>query len=183
MRFRGLCFVLAFIGTSALAQDRGFAVHRFDASAVGSRLFLLERPWYSSTRYFAAGVSVDYSHAPLVPRVATGRGGITPIIDNALRGHVDLAGSFLDRVLITASLPITFLETGTPEIVSATGPLSGVGLGDPRVGLNVRLFGDAERDAFSLHLGADVWIPIGGAPRHQGDLGVRVLPRIVAAGA
>ena len=50
----------------SLAQDRGFRPHRFDGSSVGSRLFLLERPWYSSTRVFSAGLTLDYAANPLV---------------------------------------------------------------------------------------------------------------------
>ncbi|MFT3707028.1 MAG: thrombospondin type 3 repeat-containing protein [Archangium sp.] len=176
--------MLALIGGSAIAQERGFTAQRFDASAVGSRLFLLDRPWYSSTRYFAGGVTADYAHRVLVPQIATGRASEpAPIIDSSVVGTVELAGSFLDRVRIAAALPVTFLERGSAEIVSGSAPLMGVGVGDPRLGVMVRLFGDAERDAFSAHLGADVWIPIGGAARHQGELGVRFMPRFVLAGS
>ncbi|MDP1827857.1 MAG: OmpA family protein [Archangium sp.] len=180
---RLLALSLALFTAHAHAQERGFRVHRYEGSTAGSWLFLLERPWYSSTRYGAVGVTFDYGHNPLQPRVPTGRGPLTPIVSNALVGHVDLAGSLFDRLLLSASLPVTFLETGSPELVSQVGPLQGIGVGDPRVGLMVRLFGHAERDPFSAHLGADVWIPIGAQSIHQGDSGVRLLPRAVLAGA
>ncbi|MFZ5447000.1 MAG: OmpA family protein [Myxococcota bacterium] len=181
---RRVGFVLAvLIAAVASAQERGFAAHRFDGSAVGSRLFLLERPWYSSTRVFAVGVTADYSHAPLVPRLATGRGELAPIVAHALVGHAELAVSLFDRLTLKASLPVTFLESGQVELVSQAAPLAGVGLGDPRAGLMLRVFGQPERDAISLHIGADVWIPLGAQATHQGDGAPRFLPRLVFAGA
>ncbi len=178
-----LVAVAALFGASAAAQERGFELHRYGGTSAGSSLFLVERPWYSSVRLLAAGVTLDYSHDPLEPRVATGRGLLTPIVSHALVGHVDLAFSLFDRVQLSASLPVTFLERGTPEFVSQVGPLQTIGLGDPRIGLLVRLAGQPDRDAVSLHLGALVWVPIGAQATHQGDSGFRVMPRALLAGA
>ncbi|MBL8921721.1 MAG: OmpA family protein [Myxococcaceae bacterium] len=175
--------VAALVAATAFAQERGFRLHRYEGTTAGSTLFLVERPWYSSTRFFAAGVTADFSLRPLVPLVATGRGELTPIVSQAFVGHVELAGSLFDRVLLRASLPITLFEGGATELVSQVGPLRAVGLGDPRVGVMVRVFGQSERDAFSLHLGADAWIPLGAQLTHQGDTGLRLLPRAVLAGA
>lgn len=181
--FRFLALSLTLFATQALAQERGFGVHRAGGSTAGSWLFLLERPWYSGSRYAAAGLTFDYARNPLTPVVPTGRGPLTPIVSNALVGHLDVAGSLFDRLLLSASLPVTLVETGSPELVSQAAPLQGLGVGDPRVGVLVRLFGQADRDPFSAHLGADLWIPIGGQAAHQGDASVRLLPRLVLAGA
>ncbi|MDP1918215.1 MAG: OmpA family protein [Myxococcales bacterium] len=167
----------------ALAQERGFRLHRYDGTSAGSWQFLVERPWYSGLRFGAVGVTADFSRNTLVPRLATGRGDIAPIIENALLGHVDLAGSLFDRVVLSGTLPVTFLETGRTEPVSQVGPLQGVGVGDPRVGVMVRVAGQADVDPFSLHLGADLWMPIGTSSTHQGDTGFRLRPRVVMAGA
>ncbi|MDP3498854.1 MAG: OmpA family protein [Myxococcales bacterium] len=175
--------VLLVSAAPALAQERGFRLHRYDGTSAGSWQFLVERPWYSGLRFGAVGVTADFSRNALVPRLATGRGDVTPIIENALLGHVDLAGSLFDRVVLSGSLPITFLETGRTEAVSQVGPLQGVGVGDPRVGAMVRVAGQADVDPFSLHLGADLWIPVGTASTHQGDTGFRLRPRVVMAGA
>ena len=51
------------------------------------------------------------------------------------------------------------------------------------MGLLVRLAGQSETDAFSLHLGATAWIPIGAQSSHQGDPGLRLMPRAILAGA
>ncbi|MDP2273081.1 MAG: thrombospondin type 3 repeat-containing protein [Archangium sp.] len=174
---------LVLVASATRAQDRGFTLNRLDGTAAGSTQFLVERPWYSSVRLLAVGVTGDSAHNPLQPRLQTGRGPLTPIVSNAIAAHLDLAVSFLDRVQLSASLPLTFLETGRPEVVSQVAPLQTIGLGDPRVGLLVRIAGQPDLDGISLHLGALVWIPIGGAATHQGDTGLRVMPRAVLAGA
>ncbi|MBL9038053.1 MAG: hypothetical protein JNG84_06035, partial [Archangium sp.] len=177
-----LTVLIGFAGGEALAQERGFRLHRYEGTAAGSSQFLVERPWYSGTRYFAVGLTGDYSHRVLVPRLATGRGEITPIVSDAFLGHLDVAGSMFDRVLLSASLPVAIREVGVTETVSQVGPQQ-LAIGDPRVGAMVRLFGQPERDGFSLHLGADVWVPIGAQATHQGDSAFRILPRAVLAGA
>jgi outer membrane protein OmpA-like peptidoglycan-associated protein len=178
-----LLALVLLVATGARGQERGFAVNRLDGSSAGSWLFLLERPWYSGQRYGAVGFTVDYARTPLAPRVATGRGALLPIVSDALVGHVDLAGSLFDRLLLSASLPVTLLERGVAEPVSQVAPLQTVGLGDPRVGVMLRIAGQAERDAVSLHVGATGWIPLGGAATHTGDTGFRLMPRAVLAGA
>jgi outer membrane protein OmpA-like peptidoglycan-associated protein len=171
------------VSALAPAQERGFRAHRYDGATVGSWLFLVQRPWYSQTRFVAVGVTADGSLGVLEPRVATGRGPLTPIVSSALVAHAEVAFSLFDRVLLGASLPVTLLERGAAELVSGAAPLVGVGLGDPRASVMVRLAGEAERDALSLHLGADAWVPLGLAATHQGDTAFRVMPRAVLAGA
>ncbi len=179
----GLLALVVALGRGAAAQERGFALQRYDGATVGSSLFLLERPWYSSQRFGAVGLTLDYARNPLVPRLATGRDALAPLVSTALVGHLDLAGSLFDRVLVSASLPVTLLETGSTEPVSQVAPLTGLGIGDPRVGVMVRVAGQAEHDAISLHLGATAWLPLGGPATHQGDVGLRLMPRAVLAGA
>lgn len=174
-----LCILSAF---EAKAQERGFRLHRYEGSTTGSWLFLVDRPWYSSMRFGAAGVTIDYSHRPLQPKVATGRGSTVPIVDHAIVGHADLALALFDRFLLSASLPLTMLEVGSTELVSQVGPLGTMSLGDPRFGLMVRILGQPDRDRISLHVGADVWVPIGAADTHQGDTGIRLRPRVILAG-
>ena len=183
---------IAGLAASAHAQstNRGFELNRYEPTTAGEWSFWVDHPWYSSMRYFAGGITLNYAHNPLVLGNLSPNGDysvVSPIIEHRLMGHVDLAGSFLDRVLISASLPIMFLERGS----SADGvtPIDGVAVGDPRVGVRVRLFGQPYRGPISMSLGADVWIPIHFnrdvtdlSQAQVGDTGVRVLPKLMLGG-
>ena len=178
---------LSLMASPARAQNLGFQVNRYEPTTAGEWSFLVDHPWYSSTRYFAAGVTLNYAHNPLVYGFSTVDGSFRQtqaIIAHQLLGHVDLAGSFLDRVTIAASLPVTFLERG--QRVGDLAPVSGAAVGDPRIGVMVRLFGQPDRSAFSLSIGASVWIPLrkidDTLPQLSSDLDVRFLPKLVAGG-
>ena len=166
----------------ARAQSTGYQLNRFEPTTAGDPFFFVEHPWYSSVRWFAGGLTLDYANNLLAAshRDANGNTVIDPSpIANGLGLHVDLAGSLWDRVALSFSLPIVLYENGTP--FSGVGPSSGV-VGDPRVGVRVRLWGQPEHDPFSLSLSAYLWIPVGAAAQLAGDHGVRVLPRLVLGG-
>ena len=181
------------LGPSALcpqeahAQNQGFQVNRYEPTAAGEWSFWVDHPWYSSTRYFAAGVTLNYGHNPLVFGRVSSEGSFNEqlrVIEHQLIGHVDLAGSFLDRVLLTASLPIVFLERGTAA--AGITPNDGVSVGDPRFGLMVRLFGQPYRSAISMSIGGQIWVPLrkftDSIPAQGSDQEVRGLPKIVIGG-
>ena len=120
-------------GAAAQPTQRGFTLNRYEPTAAGEWSFWVDHPWYSSTRYLAVGMTLNYAHDSL----QFGRdidGTVDPtvsVIEHQLLGHVDIAGSFLDRVLLTASLPVTLLERGTAT--QGVGPAEGVVVGDPRL--------------------------------------------------
>ena len=157
-----LCaFALAFGAVApafAQAQPRqGFELNRYQPTAAGEWSFAVDHPWYSSTRYFAAGVTLNYAHQPLVTGTQDQNGVFSQtqsLIDHHFIAHIDLAGSFLDRVLVTASLPIVLASSGDPAFAM------GASVGDPRIGAKVRLYGQPYQDVFSASFGADLWIPL-----------------------
>ncbi len=177
------------VATPALAQNRGFEINRYQPTSAGEWSFAVDHPWYSSMRYFAAGLTFNYAHNPLVLNVANQTGpnfSRSVVIEHQLIAHVDLAASFLDRIHISASLPVTLFEAGYPQL--GINPSNGLALGDPRLGAKVRLFGQPYRGPISLSLSADVWIPINSFsdrqpfPAQSGESGVRVLPKLIAGG-
>lgn len=186
-----LCAVLLFPLNDASGQNisRGFTVNRYEPSSAGEWSFWVEHPWFSSTRYLAAGLTLNYGHNPLVFGTVGADGSFNQqvaVIEHQLLGHVDLAGSFLDRIQINASLPITLLERGTPAAGAAP---SSAAIGDPRLGFWVRLFGQPNKSAISLSLGAQLWIPpralgaSSGVSESSSDEGVlRVLPKLALGG-
>lgn len=172
----------------AHAQNRGFTINRYDPTPAGEWSFWVDHPWYSRTRHFAAGVTLNYAHKPLVLGISNSSGNSErAVIEHQLLGHIDLAGSLFDRVTLNASLPITLLERGAAA--AGVNPTEGVGLGDPRLGIMARLFGQPDASAFSLNLGANLYIPLRGLAGDSSvitptssDTGFRILPKIVLAG-
>jgi OOP family OmpA-OmpF porin len=167
----------------------GFQVNRYEPTAAGEWSLLVEHPWYSSTRYFAAGLTLNYAHNPLTYGLRFQDGSFQQsgaIIGNQLIGHIDIAGSFLDRVMLQLSMPITMFESG--DAMHGIAPTSGAAVGDPRIGARVRLLGQPYRGAASLSLGFDAWIPINTFaspppfPAQTGESGVRLLPKLIAGG-
>ncbi len=178
-----LLAAIALFGGSARAQNRGFTIERYEPTAAGEWTFWVDHPWYTKSKYFAAaGITLDYGHDPLVYGRRNGESftETQSVIAHQLVGHLDLAGSFLDRALISASLPVVLLERGTPA--GGAAPLSGASVGDIRIGAVVRVWKQPMRDPVSLHLGLDLWFPLGVTSKHAGDSSVRVLPKLIAAG-
>jgi outer membrane protein OmpA-like peptidoglycan-associated protein len=169
----GIALVCAVaLAQPALAQSAGYQLNRFEPPPAGDPFTVVEYPWYSATRWFAGGLTLDYAHDLLVAK-----GAAAPIA-NQLDGHLDLAGSLFDRVALTLSAPMVLFENGTA--FNGVGP-TGVVAGDPRVGLRGRLFGQPDA-RFSLSASVYLWIPIGEQHNLTGDTGVRVLPRLTVGG-
>ena len=156
------------LATSASAA--GLQVDRYEPTPAGETFFGVNAPWYRNTRLLSAGLTLDWGHDVIVGGTYDPDGAFhqtVAVIHTQLVGHVDLAVAPLDWLLLSASLPVTLMEHGTPAF--GVIPLDGMAVGDPRLGADVRIFGDAERDAFSLHLGGRLWLPIGAAENHAGD--------------
>ncbi len=164
----------------------GWALNRFEPTAPGDPFFVSDHPWYSSTRHLAAGLGVDYALNPLLFQSSASGGTATSVeaVGGMLTGRVDVMGSFADRVGVGASFPVALTQSGTPVTDSGAtlGAASGVAIGDLRLSARVRVFGHADRDGVSLHVGAHLWAPLGARASNTGDEGVRIEPRLIAAG-
>jgi outer membrane protein OmpA-like peptidoglycan-associated protein len=172
---------------AADAQNQGFQLNRYEPTPAGEWSFLIDHPWFSSTRYFAGGVTLNYAHDPLFLGRVNDDGSFSPqapIIEHQLLGHLDLAGSFLDRVTLAFSLPVVFYEAGMPSL--GITPVSGAAVSDPRFSLMVRIWGQPDRTPFSVSLGGHLWVPLrqldGSLPQHISDSAVRGLPKLVLGG-
>lgn len=188
------CFALTGLVSNADAQtagtNRGFEVNRYEPTAAGEWSFAVDHPWYSSLRYFTGGITLNYAHNPLVLGQRSPAGDysvLRPIIEHRLMGHVDVAGSFADRVMVSFSLPVVLMERGNSE--AGVRPIDTAALGDPRIGARFRLLGQPYGSAFSLSLGLDLWIPLnstrsgdGTTQEQVGETGVRLLPKLMMGG-
>ncbi len=187
-RFALPVFLWLSVPSSAVAQTPrlGFQIPRGAATTAGSWQFLVERPWYSAERRFAVALTLGYDRNLL--RLPSSDGSL---VAHSLLGSLDVAVSPLRWLLLRASLPLTLLERGTADPTSGDVPIEKPALGDPSVGLLARLYGQADQDRFSVHVGFDVWPGLGsvlgqrreGTPRHEGEAeGKLLLPHLVLAG-
>src|SRR5262249_40545838 len=135
-----------------------------------------------------AGLTLNYAHKPLVFGITNGSGFTEQraVIENQLLGHIDIAGSFLDRVTLNLSLPVTFLEQGTAT--AGVSPQSGT-VGDPRLGAMVRVWGQPDESPISINLGVNFYIPLraitgdtGAVTPTSSDSGFRFMPKVALAG-
>ena len=175
------------VATIASAQTvAGWALNRYEPTTTGDPFFFAEHPWYTSTRRFAVGIEADYAANPLVlhQEFADGTARSTNAISGEFMGHVGAAYSFLDRVGIGLSLPISFVQSGSGSTTDPLplGPAGSVAVGDLRVGVRVRIVGQSDHDPISLHVGANLWLPTGSRSNNTGDETVRVEPRLILAG-
>lgn len=182
-------FLLFSLGapTRARSQSLGFQLNHYEPTPAGEWSLWVDHPWYSSTRYFAAGFTLNYARAPFILTAPNADGSVSridPILAHQLLGHFDFAGSFLDRVNVSFSLPITMYEAGTPRFGVA--PVQGGAVSDPRFGFMVRVWGQPERGPISIHLGAHVFVPLRhfrpDLPEQSSDTEFRALPKLVLAG-
>ncbi|MDP3277330.1 MAG: thrombospondin type 3 repeat-containing protein [Deltaproteobacteria bacterium] len=144
---------------SAHAQSaQGWALGRYEPATTGDSFFANEMPWYSDTRAFALAITGDFARTPLV--LHNTRGEPLPVIDGMLQMHLHGAFSVLDRVGISGSLPISLMQIAGAQsgMVGLSAYTAGPVTGDARLGMRVRVFGDALNDAWSLHVGGQVYL-------------------------
>ena len=60
---RGVVLALLFASN---VRAQGFAIERYEPTPAGSWFFGVVHPWYSSTRWLAAGLTLDYAHDALL---------------------------------------------------------------------------------------------------------------------
>lgn len=165
----------------ALAQAQGYQLQQFEPATAGSGFFTVDRPSYATRA--AVALTADLGKDPLVGGHLGAAGGFQTertLITGQLGMHLDLSAAFLERIELAATLPLTLSEQGPGGFGVA--PVSGVVVGDPRVGVRARVLGSVDPDAFNLSVGGDLWIPVGAEANHAGDASARGALRLEAAG-
>lgn len=194
-RYRGgLLRCLLMIGALLLvpplvqAQNRGFQLSRYEPTPSGSWFFAVEHPYYSYQRPVAAGLTLGYAHNPLRYGESSPDSSALvnerAIIENQLHAYLDVAVTIRDRVLLSAALPLVFLETG--QSTFGITPIGTVAVSDPRLGVTVRAYGQPHKDPFSVHASLAVWIPLRAIstslPEQTSDMGARLRAAAVFSG-
>ncbi len=172
-RLAGALAVGLLSGGIAHAQPAvGYQLNRYEPTPAGDPFSIVEYPWYSSTRFLAAGLTFDYARNLLVAP-----NGPAPIA-NSQGLHLDVAATIWERAAFTLSVPFVLLQSG--ETFGSVGPTNTT-VGDPRLGARVRLLGETD-SLLTLNASAYLWIPVGAEDKLAGDTGPRAMARVSAGG-
>jgi MYXO-CTERM domain-containing protein len=175
----GLVALLSFAG---VASAQGIALDQFRPAETSGDGFAISRPNDLGHLHLGAQLVLDYAHNPLVYEEVAGDASTQSerIVEHQLIGTVGLAFGLADRVVIYAGLPVSLFSEGSagPGFSSA----DGTAVGDPYLGVRVRLFGEA-RDAFALGVQLAGTAPLADAVQADqlftGERGFTFLPRLM----
>jgi len=167
---------------SASTQTTQVDLPKFNPSPAGDRFFGVPSPFAAGEATLHAMALLDYAREPLV-LVHDGGDDIGPIVSDQMFVHIGLNFSIINRFAISADMPFAVLSTGDAPSGGGLGfpAPSGAALGDLRLGLRVRIFGDYF-DAFQLGVGGYVWVPTGGDASYVSDGTVRGQPQLLVGG-
>lgn len=167
------------------ARAEGWALDRYEPSPAGDLFLSAALPWYDSERRFAVAVVADYAHRPL--RLERDGEPDEAVVDHMLVLHLQGQIALFERVGVELSAPVSMVQSGAPFAMRtrALGAYGDPVAGDLRAGLRVRLFGDAARDAVSLHVGGQLhmgFVPVNDGDHNVTDEGARGRLFVTAAG-
>jgi outer membrane protein OmpA-like peptidoglycan-associated protein len=168
----------------ASTAAHGFALDRFEPSEPGSEWFVHDTLDLRGEVRPAMGLVLDYGYKPYILVNPDGSEN-TSIISDQLFVHIGGSIVFLSRFRVGVSLPVLLTQDGsaTGGVVNGqrvVGSTSG-GIGDLRLGADVRLFGNYG-EPLTLAAGGRVWLPTGDSKNYLGDGAVRAGPQVAAAG-
>lgn len=166
----------------ALAQSETFALNRYNPSERGSDWFANESLDLRGHVRPAIGIVGDWSYKPLVLYDTSGD-EIEAIVRHQVFAHLGGALVLWDRLRLGVNLPLLVYNKGaTATVAGATfSSEDATTLGDLRLGADVRLLG-AYEEAFTLAVGAQLFLPTGNEAAYASDGAVRVQPRLMGAG-
>jgi OOP family OmpA-OmpF porin len=167
---------------TAPPQAKSVALDRFSPGEAGSEWFALDVLNLRGRARWDASMVVDDAYHPLVLRSTEG-GSDQAVVSNQLVMYLQGAVFLADRVRLALSLPLVLFESGQPVVVDgAAYPQPEAGVGDPRIGADVRLFGN-EKGLIVGAAGLQADIPIHLGDRRYGrENDLRLAPHFAVAG-
>ena len=168
---------------SARADGTGFALDHYNPSERGSDWFAAESLDLRGHLRLAVGAVGDYGYKPLV---LTSPSGDEKSALVSRQGFVHAGASLVmwDRLRLSLSVPLLVTTGGTDGVVNGVAepaPAHGAGVGDVRVGADVRLFG-TYRGLITGVAGVQAHLPTGSEADYSGDGKMRAYPRVGLAG-
>lgn len=170
-----------FLASTASAQQKGFALDRFDPADRGSEWFVLDSLDLRGHLRASAGVVGSWAYKPLVAYDTNGAEQAS-LVEHQLFVHPGASLVLWSRLRAAVSVPIAVYQTGESVTVrdKTFSPPSSA-LGDLRMTADVRLFGE-HRGPITGALGAAVYLPTGLRENYTSDGYIRVTPRASVAG-
>jgi len=170
------------IAQTTAPQAKSVALDRFSPGEAGSEWFALDTLNLRGRARWDASVVVEDAYHPLVLRSTDGSSEQT-VVNQQLVMYLQGAVFLADRVRVALSLPLVLLESGQPVVVNgAAYPQPEAGVGDPRIGADVRLFG-SEKGLVVGAAGLQADLPIHlGNRRYGRENDLRLGPHFAVAG-
>ncbi len=174
-----LTFLL--VASPATAQQKGFAVDRFEPSERGSEWFVLDSLDLRGRLRPAVGVVTEWAYHPLVAYDVDGN-YVRALIRNQVFLHPGASLVLFDRLRVGASLPIAVLQNGRAIATQTQTYLPpDAAAGDLRLSGDVRLFG-VHGGLATGAIGTALHLPTGSRANYTSDGNVRFAPRFTIAG-
>jgi OOP family OmpA-OmpF porin len=174
--------LLLLIPVEAHAQSQGFGLNRYNPAEAGSDWFAadsLDLRGHARPSLLLLG---DYSYKPLVFYDEDGDEE-QAIVKDQFYLYAGVALNLFERLRLAANLPFVPASSGSSVVVDGEtfdGTQSSA-VGDLRLGADIRLLGEFQ-SPFTLALGAQLFLPTGDPAAFTGDDGIRLKPRLMAAG-
>lgn len=178
-----LCVVLsAFVTRTASAQfEPRYAVDRFEPAERGSEWLANESLDLRGHLRPSVGFVLSYAHRSVVVPGLGPEPAYAPV-ESLAYAHLGASVVIFERARVAMNLPFQVYAGGdvrpSPSIPA---PSRDDGVGDLRLGADVRVFGDP-RGAVGGALGAQLWMPTGQRSQWASDGAVRFRPRVALAG-
>ena len=178
-----LALGLATSRTAFAQSDPRHAVDRFEPSVRGSEWLANEALDLRGRLRPSLGYVIAFAHRSLVVPAADGSADRAPVKDLAFL-HIGGSLIVVDRLRFALDLPFQLYAGGETAVRDGTlipAPPKEGGLGDLRVGVDVRVFGEHRR-AITGAVGVQAWAPTGQRSQWASDGVFRVRPRAMLAG-
>jgi OmpA-OmpF porin, OOP family len=181
--------LLASVATLTVAQAHaqatatGFALDQFSPSERGSEWFSEDSLDLRGDPGAAIGVVGELAIRPLVIYNPDGSTRAVPVRDQLIL-HPGASVTLFSRLRLGLDVPVAVYQAGTSGVVDGVAypAVTSGGVGDLRVGADLRLFGHYG-GPISVALGVQLFVPSGNSAQYLGDNSFHaVLPRVLVAG-
>lgn len=182
LQVAALLLAAALPAAPAAAQEAGvIALDQLEPSPAGDPFFGVPSPFIGGHLVPRAQVLFSHAGSPLV--FSEGNAERRVVAGQSIL-HLGVSLALFDRLQASALLPLALAQSGDGVSGAGGEPLSipeGPALGDLRLGLRVRVFGE-ERSALQIGTGFALHVPTGASGNYMGEGAARVTPQVHLGG-